>query len=146
MIRTMFGRKKPWKMAEDTKIVWQDPQAAAAPNPRPVKYHAPVAPDPELMPAFIVGRPVMTKHAFVISPQRGIYPFPVLERARRSNAGSHIAVPVGSLLVYTGAIRTSESKRLKGKIHEMRVIKHTFLVPCGRCIVHDQDFRSFTAI
>lgn len=82
-----------------------------------------------------VGSAVMAKRELTLGSDRGIYPFAPLELFR--GAAGTSPIPIGSLLVYTGMIRTTERKRLNGKNFDVRVMKHTFVTPLGRCIVHD---------
>ena len=144
MWRNRNGKKRPMRIASDTTIEWKDPQTGPISSRRmiPAKYQAPVAlKNDKILDALVIGHPVMAKFDMKISADRGVYPFASLEKY--SSDDGKAPVPKGSLLMYAGPVRTSERKVIAGVQHEVRVIKHTFVTPVGRCIVHDLNALKF---
>lgn len=68
---------------------------------------------------------------------RGVYPFPALEYFY-GPPGAPPAVPKGSLMMYAGLCRSTESMYVNGVGYKnVQVYKHTFITPHGHCIIHD---------
>jgi len=137
-MRHYTNNKKPIKIAVDTTIEWKDPQTGPISSKRaiPAPYKAPVSlKNNEIASALVTGHPVMAKFDMKISTERGVYPFAPLEKYHGDDGKA--PVPKGSLLMYSGPVRVSERKVISGVPHEVRVVKHTFITPVGRCIVHD---------
>jgi len=131
----MWCQKSYRKKARGTDIEWKSQDASIIAKSVPAaKYRKPkVFLDP--MFDLTVGAAVMTKRDLMLGLDRGIYPFAPLELFKGARGTGPI--PIGTLLVYAGMIRTTERKKLKGKVFNVKVMKHTFITPVGRCIVHD---------
>jgi len=137
----MWWNKKQDKRRKNSKTIWN----GSTPPPKP-KQPAKYVPSGEviapIVSSFEVGRAIITKVPFVPVPFKeiGVYPFPVLMVAKNAPESEVTEVPAGSLLVYTGQIRTIERTKVDGHNREFSVLKHTFVTPIGRCIIHDRDF------
>lgn len=152
---------RPRKRAKGTKVVWtakplaeelpakkrekpaswktQDAAAAQATRTtaRPASYHGPSNPAPELVAALVPGGAVITNKDMCLG-LRGTYPFPTLILQITPPPA---AVSAGALLMYAGSIRTVETAWVESQktYVNVNVIKHTFITPLGRCIIHDLD-------
>ena len=115
-------------------IAWKDaPQGSScARQVFPERYREPPNLDPRVAERFIVGVPVMAACALAPARQRGVYQFVPLEPFEGDE--SEAPVPIGSLLVYAGPVY--EMERFRGQ-RDVAAIKHTFIPPMGRCIIHD---------
>jgi len=153
----MWGEKKPIRKARGSKIAWtggvkpakkerkstlvavfKDPGMKDAIRNRalPAVYREPPVVSDELEAACALGSALVAKFDMQVSFERGVYPFPPLDRFYGS-PGASIPVPKGSLLVYAGPVASTERKYVGGKAIDVRVYKHTFITPYGRCIIHD---------
>jgi len=94
--------------------------------------------DPAIAAQFAVGRPVLAARALILSRDRGTYDFAPLEPFY-GDPVEEAHIPEGSLLVYTGEIRQQERMWINGKTRDVAAVKHTFITPFGRCIIHDFD-------
>jgi hypothetical protein len=65
----------------------------------------------------------------------GVYQFAPLEEFNGDESMAH--VPMGSLLVYAGPVYEMERQCINGRYIDVMAIKHTFITPLGRCIIHD---------
>lgn len=101
----------------------------------PSMYKEPPNLDPAIAAQFVIGHPVMAARPLTMSLDRGTYDFAPLETFYGGEDEAHI--PVGSLLVYTGEVRQTERMYVNGKFRDVSVVKHTFITPMGRCIIHD---------
>lgn len=132
--------------ANRRQVVWkkQDPGVVIAKRIVPAAYVPPstaVNDNPSMMPQ--PGSAAMIIDGLNVAADVGVHPFPCLEkpRSRYKRAKTafvpSFAIQPGTLVVYAGEVRSTESKRYRGKVHNVSVIKHTFITPAGRCIIHD---------
>lgn len=77
----------------------------------------------------------MTTVDLELSSDRGVYRFAPLMRYRGPVGAAPI--PRGSLLMYSGTVRETERKTISRKKIDVWILKHTFITPMGRCILHD---------
>ncbi len=125
----------------DRALVWKDKVVearATAPRATPANYQFPPEVSEALESAIQNGRALVAKYDMALG-DLGVYPFPTLDRLWRfPNAADIAAVSKGSLLMYAGAVRSTERKWLsEGNHADVQVVKHTFITPRGRCIIHD---------
>lgn len=110
----------------------------------PSNYHLPPELGNELLVALSSGAAIMAAHDLGPGPDKGAYPFSPLE-VFRGPVGVPVPIPLGSILVYAGVVRASEhmlsnEQTWHTKQHRslsIQVLKHTFITPIGRCIIHD---------
>lgn len=134
----MWGFKKPRQPARGTAIEWKDPSIGPKGTARqhvPSRYKAPKEVPAEVIDWLVVGAPVMATCDLQLATDRGVYPFAPLMQYR--GEPGMCPIPRGSLLMYTGTVRGTERKRISGKLLDFQVLKHTFVTPQGRCILHD---------
>ena len=151
----MWGQKKPRRPARGTRIEWtqtnfdrparnselvpewKDPtaQAVSTNHAIPADYQSPPEVTDTLAQSLYIGGSVVAKCDLMLG-DKGVYPFAALQRFYGS-PGTPVPVPKGSLLMYAGAIPTVERKNFEGRKLDVRVFKHTFITPHGRCIIHD---------
>lgn len=136
----------PHVKPRDGRPEWNDaitgPIAALAAAPAYYREPSPIPLD--VAAVLDVGGAVVAAFDLCLSPDRGVYPFAPLVRYFGDPANPPIKQ--GSLLMYTGQIRVTERRpRPNAGFHSnnkdltVRVMKHTFITPMGRCIVHDLD-------
>lgn len=101
---------------------------------RPAPYQEPTLGDVASSDAFVVGSPFVTKRALRPARNKGVYVHTPLEP---SSGGEEAHIPAGSLIVYAGEARETETKYANGKRHDVHVVKQTFITAFGRCIIHD---------
>jgi len=133
-----FARNRPVrKVAPKRQIVWKDPLLGAASVARvaPAGYVATPNEGIWANTKLTLGMPVIAMIDLQVSQERGTYKFAPIERFWGEPGMA--PVPKGSLLMYAGTIRATERGRINGKTCDVQVIKHTFVTPVGRCIVHD---------
>jgi hypothetical protein len=124
------------KPKPDGAVQWNDGAPTSAHKPaRPTRYMMPRAIKLDLAPALVIGGAMVARFDLGLARDKGVYEFAPLERYRGAPGGC--SIPRGSLLMYTGMVRCTERKRIKGKKLKLQVMKHTFITPLGRCIVHN---------
>ncbi len=117
-------------------INWSSPEGGSSRRQHfPASYREPPNVDPTIAEQFVVGRPVMAARDLTMSRDQGTYQFAPLETFVGESDQAHI--PKGSLLIYTGAVRQEERIYVNSKARDVSVLKHTFITPMGRCIIHD---------
>lgn len=146
----MYGALRPRRSrVRKPRIMWNDPVTGPAEVVARKAFSSkdlPTAP-PLYQPSreasqavndsLVIGGAVVTQYSMTPETEafnRIGYPYPPLVRWE-GNTPSR--VPAGSLLMYAGGVRCTERKFVNGGVLDVRVIKHTFITPMGRCIVHD---------
>lgn len=123
----------------DGILVFNDPNMARAIRERaiPAGYQRPPEITDALEACLYAGGTVVALFDLGLG-QRGVYPFPALERFYRHPEGTP-PVPKGSLLMYAGMLRATERMYVPsaGEYKNIQVFKHTFITPHGHCIIHD---------
>lgn len=132
----MWGQKKPRKKARGTRVQW-----VSKPGETPERVlHTPAfvdsAPPPwDVREELVIGRPFVTRTALKADRLNApSYPFMPLELVYSHTCET--AIGPGSLMVYAGPVRVTESKFFRDRYRDVKVMKHTFVTPIGRCIVH----------
>lgn len=127
---TAQARSKP-------DIEWTDAPAGStcARQVFPARYKEPPNVDPKIAERFVVGAPVMASRALGLSRDKGTYEFVPLEEFEGEEDEQHVAK--GALMVYAGPVYQQERQYVNGRYVDVMAIKHTFVTPMGRCIIHD---------
>lgn len=118
-------------------IEWKDAPAGStcARQAFPARYKEPPNLDPRIAAKFVVGVAVMASKALGLARDVGVYQFAPLEEFDGDESMAH--VPMGSLLAYAGPVYEMERQYVNGRYVDVAAIKHTFITPLGRCIIHD---------
>lgn len=130
--------RKPKRQAKGTQIEWKDPNVGPKGTARqhiPNRFVAPKAISEDVIDFLRIGAPVMVTIDMELAKDRGVYPFSPL--MRYNGEPGKAPIPRGSLLMYAGTVRATERKRIQNKTIDIWVLKHTFVTPLGRCILHD---------
>lgn len=118
-------------------IEWTDAPAGSSCARRvfPARYKEPPNVDPKIAERFVVGVPVMAARELGLSHDRGTYQFAPLDEFDGEEGEVHVAK--GTLMVYAGPVYEQERQYVNGRYVDVNAIKHTFITPLGRCIIHD---------
>lgn len=118
-------------------IVWTNPppENSYARKTFPARYKKPRGIDDIDPSTFTIGAAVLAALPLMLASDKGMYSFNPLEPFYGED--SEAPIREGTVLIYSGPVYETERCITNGKVLDASVVKHTFITPLGRCIIHD---------